>query len=46
MMKSLKMTLNYDTETWCLPGSPQIRHHMEAMPNCLPKPIAKDPLMN
>ena len=40
------MTLNFDTETWWLPGSPPTRCHMEAMTNSLPKPISEDPIQN
>ena len=39
MIKNLKMTLDYDTETWWLPGSPPARNQMEARPQSLPRPI-------
>ena len=39
MIKNLKMTLNYDTGTWGLPGSPPTRYQMEAKPHSLLKPI-------
>ena len=42
MIKNLKMTLNYDTETWWLPGSPPTRYQMEARPHSLPKPIIEN----
>ena len=39
MIKNLKMTLDYDTGTWWLPGSPPTRYQMEARPQSLPRPI-------
>ena len=39
MIKNLKMTLDYDTETWWLPGSPPTRYQMEARAQSLPRPI-------
>ena len=42
MIENLKMILNYDTETWWLPGSPPTRYHMEARPHSLPKPIIEN----
>ena len=41
-IKNLKMTLNYDTGTWWLPGSPPNHYHMEARPHSLPKPIIEN----
>ena len=42
MIKNLKMTLNCDTGTWWLPGSPPTRYQMEAKPHFLPKPIIEN----
>ena len=39
MIKNLKITLDYDTRTWWLPGRPPTRYQMEARPQSLPKPI-------
>ena len=39
---NLKMTLKYNTGTWCLPDSPSARYHVEASPDSLPKPIIEN----
>ena len=46
MIKSLKITLNQNIETWWLPGSPPTRYHMETMPNSLFKSISEGPIQN
>ena len=42
LIENIKMTLNYDTRTWQLTGSPPTRYHMEARPHSLPKPIIEN----
>ena len=39
IIKNLKMTLDYDTGSWWLPGSPTTRYQIEARPHSLRKPI-------
>ena len=46
MIKNLKMTLNYDTETRWLLGSLLTRCHMVAIPNSLPKPTIQETTHN
>ena len=42
VIRSLKMTLNYHTQTWWLPGSQLTRYHMEVMTHSLSKQIIEN----
>ena len=42
MIENLKMTINYGTGTWWLPGRAPARFYMEARPHSLPKPIIEN----
>ena len=42
MIINLKMTLDYNTGTWWLTGSPPTRYNMEVRPPSLPKPTIEN----